>query len=327
MNKSSPGAPYEPQTTPAVLSGALLSDGVRPTPHELSEQILAAYKQYDRVVTIDCSTVDGGGIVLRTAVALAAVVGVPVHLKSLHTSHDKPGLVQSHVSSMSLFSALHPSSTMIGNYVGSTELFFATSPFTPTSIRSVSPCFVGSSTSSGREVPRSAPIPVDDSVVVRSRRDSLLTPSASPLTGRPVVPEESDTIVDMTVGAAGSVALLAGLLIPSVTFSGCNSGLFAVLRGGTDVPRAPPTNAMEEILLPLLRKIGVQASLVTRRHGFQPKGRGEARLRLVPSRPGVCLKPLVLKLVVISRVFLLGRMCHASIRKSESVRRQRRFRL
>jgi len=301
MNKSSPGATtHEPQKTPAVLSGTLLSDGAHPSATELSEQIKAACSRYDRVVTIDCSTVDGGGIVLRTAVALSAVVGIPVHLTSLHSSQEKPGIGQSHVSTMSLFSALLPSPTILGNYVGSTELFFATKPFTPSLIRSVSPCFLGSQPTI-RDISRPAPstpspstaaIAAGNSFTLRSRTDSLIRPGAFP--GGSLVAQEKDTIVDMTVGAAGSVALLAGLLIPTVSFSGCNNALYAVLRGGTDVPRAPPTNAMEDILMPILFKIGVNAAMMTKTHGFQPKGRGEARLRIIPMKPGVRLRPLKL---------------------------------
>jgi len=189
MNKSSPGSVPESKTVPAVLSGTILSEGARLTPIELSEQIAKACSEYERVVKIDCSAVDCGGTVLRTAVALSAVTGIPVHLTSLHSSEDKPGMVQSHVSTMSLFSALHPSSTMFGNYVGSTELFFATAPFTPSSIRSVSPCFVGSSSPS-RGSSTAPPIPADNTVVLRHRADSLIKPSASTSAGRPLVPED-----------------------------------------------------------------------------------------------------------------------------------------
>jgi len=294
MNKSSPGEARETQNAPAVLSGTLLSDGVALSPAELSAQIKTASSQYERVVTIDCSTVDGGGIVLRTAVALSAVVGIPVHLTSLHSSQEKPGIGQNHVYTMSLFSALLPSPTVLGNYVGSTELFFASKRFTPSLLRSVSPCFLGSPTTPKRDASSSAPVAAGNSFTLRRRTDSLVN-SAATAAGPFLVAQETDTIVDMTVGAAGSVALLAGLLIPTVHFSGGNSALYAVLRGGTDVPRAPPTSAMEDILLPILSKIGVQASMITKTHGFQPKGRGEVRLRVVPMNPGVVLKPLRLE--------------------------------
>lgn len=107
---------------------------------------------------------------------------------------------------------------------------------------------------------------------------------------------ESDVIVDMTVGAGGSVALLALLLIPSVTLSGCGTSpaLFAVLRGGTVVPRAPPTGSLEGVVLPLLARMGVRARLATRMHGFAARGRGEARLRVEPVPAGAQLRPLVL---------------------------------
>lgn len=108
---------------------------------------------------------------------------------------------------------------------------------------------------------------------------------------------ESDVIVDMTVGAGGSVALLAQMLIPSVTLSGgggASPALFAVLRGGTVVPHAPPTGALQDVLLPLLARMGVRARLATRVHGFAARGRGEARLRVEPVPAGAQLRPLVL---------------------------------
>jgi RNA 3'-phosphate cyclase len=54
------------------------------------------------------------------------------------------------------------------------------------------------------------------------------------------------------------------------------------LRGGTDVPTAPPVDYLRLVLLPLLARMGARAGLELVRRGYYPRGGGDVRLTLEP---------------------------------------------
>ncbi|NTV38168.1 MAG: RNA 3'-phosphate cyclase, partial [Anaerolineales bacterium] len=57
-----------------------------------------------------------------------------------------------------------------------------------------------------------------------------------------------------------------------------------VYWGGTDLPAAPPADYTRLVLLPLLARMGVQAGLAIERRGYYPRGGGEIRVTLPPTR-------------------------------------------
>ncbi len=95
--------------------------------------------------------------------------------------------------------------------------------------------------------------------------------------------------LELDTGTAGSVGLvlqpllLAGLGLP---------GPWTVLvRGGTDVPKAPSCDYLRHIKLVFLAGMGYRAELQIMKRGYFPKGGGIVRLHVTPPEDGL-LQPL-----------------------------------
>jgi RNA 3'-terminal phosphate cyclase (ATP) len=88
------------------------------------------------------------------------------------------------------------------------------------------------------------------------------------------------------IGTAGSITLLLQALLPVLISASGPSQM--TVTGGTDVRAAPPLDYFSNVLLRLLRTMGVEAQLETRRRGYYPRGGGEVEIRIMPAR----LKPL-----------------------------------
>jgi len=76
------------------------------------------------MIEIDGSFGEGGGQVLRTAVALSALLGKKVHIKNIRAKRPNPGLRAQHMTAVKAVAALCDAETS-GSLIGSTELFFA----------------------------------------------------------------------------------------------------------------------------------------------------------------------------------------------------------
>lgn len=94
--------------------------------------------------------------------------------------------------------------------------------------------------------------------------------------------------VEAEIGTAGSIPMLILTVLPICLYAERGVSL-RITRGGTDVRNAPTINYIRHILLPTLRKMGVEASLRIEAYGYYPKGMGEVHLQVYPSRK---LKPL-----------------------------------
>ena len=79
------------------------------------------------------------------------------------------------------------------------------------------------------------------------------------------------------IGTAGSISMLLLTVLP---ICACAKGdvRVHVVNGGTDVRYAPTINYMKHVLLPVLMRMGLRASLTVRRFGYYPKGMGEVIL-------------------------------------------------
>lgn len=79
-------------------------------------------------------------------------------------------------------------------------------------------------------------------------------------------------------GSAGTVSLvLQTILLPLVLANGAST---VTLRGGTHVSFSPPFTYIEQIYLPMLQRMGVQASSKLNAWGWYPQGGGEVELQV-----------------------------------------------
>ncbi len=83
------------------------------------------------------------------------------------------------------------------------------------------------------------------------------------------------------IGTAGSVTLLLQCLLPPLVHAKGTSHLR--LMGGTDVPWSPPVDYLKYVLVPMLRKMGVDIELKLVRRGYYPRGGGEIQVIVHPS--------------------------------------------
>jgi RNA 3'-terminal phosphate cyclase (ATP) len=92
------------------------------------------------------------------------------------------------------------------------------------------------------------------------------------------------------VGTAGSASMLALTLLPLAAFA--DRVLEARIEGGVFQDFAPSPLHMRFVLLPILERMGLRASLEVARPGYVPTGGGQLLLRVAPARPA--LAPLAL---------------------------------
>lgn len=94
---------------------------------------------------------------------------------------------------------------------------------------------------------------------------------------------------DIDVGTAGSLTLMMQTVLPALVPSDLDTDV--TLRGGTDVKWSPPIDHYQQVLLPLLRRMGARVELTVERRGCYPQGGGCVRLKI----QGGALRPLRLR--------------------------------
>ena len=179
-------------------------------------------------IEIDGSHGEGGGQLLRTALALSAIAQRPLRMVNIRARRGNPGLAPQHLTAARAVAALCDAE-VDGLALKSQEIMFR-----PGQVRS----------------------------------------------GH----------YDFDVGTAGSIALVLQALLPVALASG-QPFSFAI-RGGTDVRAAPPIDYLDQVLLPLLAKMGASVRLDIRRRGYYPRGGGDVRAEVHPCAQ---LRPLVLE--------------------------------
>ncbi len=83
------------------------------------------------------------------------------------------------------------------------------------------------------------------------------------------------------IGTAGSISMLLLTILPLCAYSN-GAVSVRVVNGGTDVRHAPTINYLKCVLLPLLKRMGLEASLTVRKYGYYPRGMGEVLLDVQP---------------------------------------------
>lgn len=96
--------------------------------------------------------------------------------------------------------------------------------------------------------------------------------------------------VEAEIGTAGSIPMLILTVLPICLYAERGVSL-RISKGGTDVRNAPTINYLRHILLPTLRKMGVEVSLKVDAYGYYPVGMGEIHLQVDPCKR---LRPLQL---------------------------------
>jgi RNA 3'-phosphate cyclase len=83
------------------------------------------------------------------------------------------------------------------------------------------------------------------------------------------------------IGTAGSIPMLLLTVLPLCAFAKAPVRLH-VTKGGTDVRFAPTINYLKNVLLDVLTRMGLEASLTIKKYGYYPKGMGEISLEVKP---------------------------------------------
>jgi RNA 3'-terminal phosphate cyclase (ATP) len=122
-------------------------------------------------------------------------------------------------------------------------------------------------------------------------------------------------------GTAGSVSLVLQSLIPVMAFSQEKSRV--EVRGGTNNPFAPAVDYIEEVLLPAVSYMGLNASIHLVKRGFYPRGEGVVTVEVKPIKK---LRPITLtefrEVKDISGLSYSSRLrCHIVERMARSARR------
>lgn len=168
------------------------------------------------MLKIDGSFGEGGGQILRTALSLSCITGIPFKLYDIRKGRKKPGLMPQHLTCVNAIAEISDAK-LTGNETGSTELIFI-----PQSVK-----------------------PGDYSFDIKT---------------------------------AGSSSLVFQTLLPPLIFADGESTI--TITGGTHVPFSPPFHYISEVLIPMLRTLGVNVDAFIERYGFYPKGGGRVRFRI-----------------------------------------------
>ena len=84
------------------------------------------------------------------------------------------------------------------------------------------------------------------------------------------------------IGTAGSISLILQVLIPVVAIS--QKTLDLTIRGGTDVSWSPSIDYTDQVLREAYSRMGIDYSIQINKRGYYPKGSGEIRLLVYPSK-------------------------------------------
>ena len=171
------------------------------------------------MLEVDGSQKSGSGTILRLSIALAGILGEPLHIYNIRQRRSEPGLRPQHLEAV-LTAAKLCNAEIRGTTLGSRELWFK-----PSEIR-------------GGEV-------------------------------------------HAEIGTAGSIPMLLLTILPLCAFAKRPVRVH-VVRGGTDVRNAPTINYLRCVLLPLLERMGLRASLTVQKYGYYPKGMGEVSVEVQP---------------------------------------------
>ena len=97
--------------------------------------------------------------------------------------------------------------------------------------------------------------------------------------------------IQAEIGTAGSIPMLLLTILP-LCVSAKHIVRIHVVKGGTDVRYAPGINYLKYVLLPMLKRMGLETKLSIQKYGYYPKGMGEISIEVQPCQK---LNPLRLE--------------------------------
>ncbi|MBD1862866.1 MULTISPECIES: RNA 3'-terminal phosphate cyclase [Trichocoleus] len=103
-------------------------------------------------------------------------------------------------------------------------------------------------------------------------------PTASPQPGQ----YKFDVAETTGAGSAGAIALILQTILLPLALSPGDSHV--MLRGGTHVAWSPPITYIEQVYLPTVQQMGVQAQMQLQAWGWYPQGNGEVALEITGSQ-------------------------------------------
>lgn len=89
--------------------------------------------------------------------------------------------------------------------------------------------------------------------------------------------------IEAEIETAGSIPMLILAVMPICLFADGPVRLH-VAKGGTDTTNAPTINYLRNVLLPTLKQMGIDASIIVQKYGYYPKGMGEVTVITKPNR-------------------------------------------
>ncbi len=115
-----------------AIPGPIRVSWSRPTQGHpgVSPPVSSAAHPSERLIVLDGSEGEGGGQILRTALALALLTGKPFRLVKIRANRDKPGLRPQHLKAVEAAACLGQAEVK-GSSVGSRELVFRPGAYAP----------------------------------------------------------------------------------------------------------------------------------------------------------------------------------------------------
>lgn len=174
------------------------------------------------MLEIDGGYLEGGGQIVRTAIALSAITKIPVRIFNIRKGRQNPGLKSQHLEGIKATAKIC-NGEVSGVFLNSTEVSF---------------------------------IPGDI----------------------------NGGYYTIDTRTAGAITLILQTLTPIGLFA--PQPLKLDIKGGTAVPFSPTISYYEDIFCFYLKKMGIEISVNTKRHGFYPRGGGSV---------AVCINQGILK--------------------------------
>lgn len=196
------------------------------------------------MIEIDGSYGEGGGQVVRTAVALSAISNMPVRVCNIRQNRPNPGLSHQHVNAIGALAELCGAKAT-GVAKGSTDITFI-----PSSIK-------------GGEY-----------------HVDIGTAGSVTLLLQCMLP--ASIFAGMNGGISG--AKDADVAIDAYSANSSPAPVQIIVRGGTDVRWSPTIDYMKHVTLVALSKMGLECNIETMQRGYYPRGGGCVKLEVHPSK-------------------------------------------